>query len=105
MNNGNFIATDPRTVVQYTIKCETTTKIYIVRKLNTLTYAHYVIFFGLCVLIDSYLELFVVFRNKYFFEIRFVSQNIRKQTIVSRGTAANFFCYQIFKIMKAKLNL
>ena len=28
MNNDKFVATHPRTVVQYTMKCETTTKIY-----------------------------------------------------------------------------
>ena len=28
MNNNNFVATHLRTVVQYTTKCETTTKIY-----------------------------------------------------------------------------
>ena len=47
MNNDNFIATHPRTVVQYTMKCEITTKSYSVHKLNTLIFVHYVIFFGL----------------------------------------------------------
>ena len=41
MNNDNFVATYPRTVVQYTMKCKTTTKIYSVRKLKTLIYVHY----------------------------------------------------------------
>ena len=45
MNNDNFVATHPGTVVQYTIKCKTTIKIYSVRNLNTLIYVHYVIFF------------------------------------------------------------
>ena len=45
MNNGNFVATYPRTVVQCIIKCKTATKIYSVRNLNTLIYVHYVIFF------------------------------------------------------------
>ena len=36
MNDDHFVATHPRTIVQYTMKCETTTKIYSVRKLNTL---------------------------------------------------------------------
>ena len=44
MNNDNFIATHSRTVVQYTMKCKTTTKIYSVQKLNSLIYVHYVIF-------------------------------------------------------------
>ena len=44
MNNDDFVATYPRTVVQYTMKCEATTKIYSVRKLNSLIYVHYVIF-------------------------------------------------------------
>ena len=26
MNNDNFVATHPKTVIQYTMKCETTTK-------------------------------------------------------------------------------
>ena len=34
MNNDNFVATYPRTIVQYAMKCETTTKIFSVRKLN-----------------------------------------------------------------------
>ena len=79
MKNGNFVATHQRTVVQYTIKCKTTTKIYSVRNLNTLIYVHYIIFFLFCVLIESYLELFVASQNKYFFETRFLSRNIRKQ--------------------------
>ena len=40
VNNDNFVATHPRTIVQYTIKCETITKIYSVRSLNTLIYVH-----------------------------------------------------------------
>ena len=39
MNNDNFVAIHPRTVVEYIMKCETTTKIYSVRKLNALIYA------------------------------------------------------------------
>ena len=38
MNNDNFVTTHLRTVVQFTMKCETysvATKIYSVRKLNT----------------------------------------------------------------------
>ena len=38
INNDNFVATHPRTVVQYTLKCTTTIKIYGVRKLITLIY-------------------------------------------------------------------
>ena len=34
MNNDSFVATHAKTVVQYTMKCETTTKIYDLRKLN-----------------------------------------------------------------------
>ena len=45
MNNDNFVATHLRTVVQYIMKCETTTKIYSVGKLNTLISVHFVIFF------------------------------------------------------------
>ena len=76
MNSDNFIATHPRTVVQYTMKCDTTTKIYNVRKHNTLIHVHYIIFlfwtlnfivfFTLCF-------IFFVSRNKYFFETRFVA--------------------------------
>ena len=44
MNNDNFVATYPRTVVQCTMKCETTTKIYSVRKLHSLVYVHDIIF-------------------------------------------------------------
>ena len=82
MNNDKFVATHPRTIVQYTMKCKITTKIYIVCKLNTLIYVHHVIFllwtlcsifFLLGVLFYLYLVLFVVSRNKYFFEMRFVS--------------------------------
>ena len=52
MNDDNFVASQPRTIVQYTMKCETTTRIYIKRKLNTLIYVHYVYFcFGLCILL------------------------------------------------------
>ena len=40
MNNDNVVATHPRTVVQYMMKCEKTTKIYSVRKLNTLIYIY-----------------------------------------------------------------
>ena len=55
INNDNFVATHSRTVVQYAMKCETTTKIYSVRKLNTLLYVHHVIFcFGLCILLIFY---------------------------------------------------
>ena len=43
MSNNNFVANHPRTIVQYTMKCETTTEIYTVRKRNTLIYVHYVI--------------------------------------------------------------
>ena len=35
MNNDNFVVIHRITVSQYTMKCETTTKIYSVRKLNT----------------------------------------------------------------------
>ena len=44
MSNDNFVTTYPRTVVQYIMKCETTTKVYSVLKLNTSIYVHYVIF-------------------------------------------------------------
>ena len=37
MNNDNFVATYPRTVVQYTMKCNTTKEIYSVCKRNTLS--------------------------------------------------------------------
>ena len=79
MNNDNFIATHPRTVSEYTLKCETTTKIFSACKLNSLIYALYVLFFGLCVLLIfySYLKLFVISWN--FFKIQFVSQNIHNQ--------------------------
>ena len=40
MNNDNCVATHPRTVVLYTMKCDTTTKIYNVRKLNTSNFVH-----------------------------------------------------------------
>ena len=66
INNDNFVATQPRIVVQYTMKLETNTKIYCVCKLNGLIYVRYVIFlywtlcfidfFWLCVLFYSYLE-------------------------------------------------
>ena len=36
MNNDNFVATHPRTVVQYTMMCKPTTKFYCARKLSTL---------------------------------------------------------------------
>ena len=36
MNNDNFVANHPRTIVQYTKKCETTTKTYSVRNLTLL---------------------------------------------------------------------
>ena len=50
MNKENFVATRPRTVVLYTMKCETITKICSVCKLNTLMYVLYVFFcFGPCV--------------------------------------------------------
>ena len=69
MNNYNFIATHLRTVVQYIMKCETTTKIYSLLKLNTLIYVHCVLFcFGLCFILS-------LSRNKYFFETRFVIRN------------------------------
>ena len=48
MNNVHFVATHLRTIVQHTMKCETTTKIYSVRKLNTLIYVHCLIFLILC---------------------------------------------------------
>ena len=54
MKNDNFVASHPRTVVKYIIKCKTTTKIYNVHKLDTLIYVHKV-FFVLCVLFYSYL--------------------------------------------------
>ena len=44
MNNDNFVTTHLRTVIQYITKCDTTTKIYSVHKLNTLIYVHYIIF-------------------------------------------------------------
>ena len=44
MNNDNFVATHPRTVVQYAMKCKQPQKIYSVRKLNILIYVHYLIF-------------------------------------------------------------
>ena len=80
MNNDNFVAIHPNTVGQYAIECETTLKIYSVRKLNILIYVHYVffLFWTLCFLL-MYLELFVVSQNKYFFETWFVSRNIVKQ--------------------------
>ena len=50
MGYHSFVAIHPRAVVLYTMKCEATTKIFSVRKLNTSIYVHYVIFcFGLCV--------------------------------------------------------
>ena len=91
MNNDNFVAIQPRTVVQYTMKCETTTKIYSVPKLSTLTYVHYVIFWflilcfidfvlTLCFIFSYlYLKLFVVSPKKYFFQTRFVCRIIREQ--------------------------
>ena len=48
MNNDNFVAglaNHPKTIVQYTMKCKTTKKIYSVRKPKTIIYVHYVIFF------------------------------------------------------------
>ena len=36
MNNDNFVATQPKTVVLCIMKCQTITKICRVRKLNTL---------------------------------------------------------------------
>ena len=44
MNNNNLVANHRRTVVQ-SMKFETTTKIYSVRKLDTLIYANSVIYF------------------------------------------------------------
>ena len=44
MNNDNFVATHPRTVVQDTRRYETITKIYSERKLNTLIYIYYIRF-------------------------------------------------------------
>ena len=44
MNNDNFVASHSKTVVQYTRKCETTTKSCSVDKLNTLICVHYAIF-------------------------------------------------------------
>ena len=87
MNNGNFIATSLRTVVQCIMHCETTTNIYSACKFNILIYVHYVIFFGLCfinffgllVLFDLYLEFFVRSWNKCVVETQFISQNICKQ--------------------------
>ena len=63
MNNDNFVETYPRTVVQCTMKCETTTKIYSVRKLHTLVYVHDVIFlFWTLCFIDLFLTLcFILF--------------------------------------------
>ena len=40
INNDNLVATHLRTVVLYTMKRDTTTKIYSVRKLNTLNFVH-----------------------------------------------------------------
>ena len=54
MNNDKFVAIYPRTVAQYTIKCETTTKIYSVRELNTLICVHYVIFLFWTLCFNSY---------------------------------------------------
>ena len=69
MNNENCVATHPRTVVQFNMKDEITTKIYSASKFNTLINVHYEIvwfwtlsfvdFFRLCVLFYSYLKLFV----------------------------------------------
>ena len=44
INNDKFVATHPRTVVQYTMKCKQIQKIYSVCKLNNLGYVHYAIF-------------------------------------------------------------
>ena len=67
MNNDNFVATHLRTVVQYTIECETIPKIYSVRKLNTLIYVRCVIcLFWILFFIDFFDFVFYLYL-KFFF--------------------------------------
>ena len=73
MNNKNFVATHPRSVVQYTMKCETTTEIYSVRKLNTLIYVYYVIFLDLMFSLYTENFCFILFVSRTF---RCISEQI-----------------------------
>ena len=67
MNNDNFVTTHPRTVVEYTVKCKTTTKIYSVRKLSTSIYVHHVIFFVWTLRFIDFLTLcFILFISRTF---------------------------------------
>ena len=76
MNKDDFVATHPKTVIQYTVKCPTITKIYRVRKIITLIYVHYVIScFGLCVLL--------IFFDFVFYFIRILNFLLYLETTIS----------------------
>ena len=83
MNNDNFVATHPGTIVQYILNCETTTKIYSVCKLNTLNYVDCVIFcFELCVSLIFLTLCFILFVSRTFRRISkqiFFQDSVRKQ--------------------------